>query len=196
MTNKLEEIVSLIKSGESNEACKIFYINFKKDLSAYLIYRLKWSVEEADIILNDAYILLSNKISEGSVERINLSYIKELCKYIGANQYRKNLREEKKLKGYFEESKRELETDFYNTYNIEIDLNDDNFHYKEAIRTFSILDEKCQKLIKMKHVEDLRHEEIIKKIREIGNIDSSKSLLNRCMNKWRKLINVINTFNH
>jgi hypothetical protein len=188
MEDYFEEIVKLIKSGNINEACKIFYTQFKKSLSDFLIINHRWSKAEAEIIINDSFILITNKIIDKQIEKINITYIKEICKNIGANKYRKALREEKKLKDYFEESKRELETDFYKTYNIELNLDSFNFKHKEAIRAFGILDEKCQNLIKMKHVDGLRHEEIIKQIFEIGNIDSSKSLLNRCMRKWKKLL--------
>ena len=135
------------------------------------------------------------KIENNEIEYLSLKWILEYCKNAGSNKYRKIMREKKKLETYIKTTQQE----FYDDIKNYIGINDDNefepeekSRYQKALRAFSLLDGKCQEIIKLKFVENLNHKEILVKIKSINTERSSIATLNRCINRWKKLIDKMN----
>jgi hypothetical protein len=60
--------------------------------------------------------------------------------------------------------------------------------WQKALRSFSLLNKNCQKYIRLKFVEQKSHEDIIKKVTNISTIRASITTLNRCIKRWKELL--------
>ena len=186
----LSEVYELIAGNNSNEAFRI-YENAFGDMLQYYLSTLHWQKDEATEIVHDAFLLIEKKVHQGKTTKLTVSYLKKTCKLIGANKWRKKARDQKAFQNYFEETKRKVKQDYLDTYQIDIYENEENGDYRLALRAFDLLNDKCKKLVRLKFVDQMNHKDIISKMNGISNINSSKTILNRCMNAWRNFMDKI-----
>lgn len=171
-----------------DDACRLYFNLLEKKLVAYLTNWLKWDKEEALAIFADSFLVIYQKVVEGQLNDMNQSYAKEICKRLGANNYRKAIKEKERFSEYLHHTQTSYVNDLKSLYGIEINLTTDESRSANALKAFSVLDEKCQELIKLRYIEDFSHQEIAGKLKNISGADSSKTLLNRCINKWKELM--------
>ncbi len=167
--------------------------NFKSELVRFLQKHYYWDKHEAQTIYHDACLLVLQQLKKGSLQEINKAYLLKTCKNIGANAYRKGLREKKQFLAYWiETSKAYLDT-LYKNYGVSVFEPEEHLevHARKALRAFSMLDEKCQQIIQLKYVNGHSHKAIANQSVHINTADSAKTTLNRCLKYWRNLNNKI-----
>lgn len=186
----LTKITALIKQERFEDASKEFFKNFEKEVVAYIKNRLGWDEDEAYSIFHDAYLLLQDKIIEAECNSITKLTVYQTCKYIGANKYRKALREKEKFNYYCEEERTQIFNELNAAYGLKLGIDDENFigKQKKALMAFSLLKEQCQKILVMKYVDGLNHEEIIEKMPGLSNARVSITTLSRCIKKWKEYL--------
>ncbi|MBT4967593.1 MAG: sigma-70 family RNA polymerase sigma factor [Bacteroidetes bacterium] len=188
---RYDEVCELIASGKSDQACSIFMLSWRSRLLSYL-RRYRWSQEEAMELIHDAYLLIEKKINTGDLKTFNITYVKKICKNLGANSWRKNIRKKNEFLAYASIVKKELNETFKNNFNIELFEEDEMASdHRLTLRAFDLLNDKCRAIIRMKHVDHLNHDDIVNKTDSISNVNSSKSILNRCMKAWKTFIEKI-----
>lgn len=196
-----QDIVYLIQEGKKEEACTLLLDKTEQKAMYMLVNELGWEQQAAQSILHDAYLLIENKIESGQLKEINQTYFLTVCKNLGANQYRKALRNSEKFNQYRKEIiANELESyaQYLNIAMTTFHLNtgtDENNKSAISLRAFSLLGEECQKNIYLKYVSNLSHKAIAKML-QLKNETISRIYLNRCLNKWKKLIKKINENRH
>ncbi len=87
--------------------------------------------------------------------------------------------------------KKEYDDELFNKYEIKLFNENEkeiSVDWKKALRAYSLLREKCMKIIHLKFVEEFSHDEIVKKTKEIKNINTSKVMLSKCIKRWKAII--------
>ena len=190
------QIYRLVKEEQNNEAASVLITKFGNAICSFLQHKLGWNEEEATEIFHDSVIAIFYKIKNDEIEFLSLKWIKEYCRNVGSNRFRKTIREKQKFDFYVNEMKNELRNEMQEYLGFDInDLaeRDDNKNHKNAIRAFSLLGGKCQEHIKMKFVENMSHAEIVKNNRRLNSERSSITILNRCLKRWKEYISNLNS---
>lgn len=187
-----KKVTDLILQGCIEDASKEFFNSFENEIIAYIKNKLRWNHEEAYSIFHDAYLLVQEKILEGEIKQLNKLTVLQTCKYIGANKYRKAIKEKEKLDKYYEEERMNFYSEYNNYLGIKIDEEEegtDNNIVIKALRAFSLLKEQCQKLLVMKYLDGHSHQLIVQSVPGITNERSSITILSRCVKKWKEFFN-------
>jgi len=171
--------IQLIKVGKESEAAGSI---IKKD-GVKVIAMLKglgWGDDDANSILGEAIAVIFKKVREGKISEFNSTYLWNTARNIGSNEYRwlQNNKFYLQEKEFFEKEYDIVIQDYDSS-----GMADDN-----RIKTFKMLGERCQELIKLKHIDGKTHTEISNTLPSISSADVSKTNLNRCMKKWKKLL--------
>lgn len=186
------QVYELIAEGQSEKACAAFMQAWQRRLVSYL-RRYRWTSEEAIELIHDAYLMIEKKISNGELESFNITYIKRCCKNLGANRWRKEVRKKIEFLAYANNYRKEINDEFRNEFKLNLFEEEEEFsnEYRIALRAFDLMNERCREIIRLKHVDNLNHNDIVDKIASLSNMNSSKTILNRCMNTWKTLIQKI-----
>ncbi|MEM7367007.1 MAG: hypothetical protein AAF587_00330 [Bacteroidota bacterium] len=188
----LNEVINLIEAGNREQAFQLFFQIVSPSLRGLLSKRYRWTKEEADTLIHDTYLLIEEKVLEGHLVSVNYSYVKRTCLNLGANQYRHAMVQEGRYQKYVEQAREDYLQALQDSSGIDLKLfgefSDHPLRYKKALIAFEQLEERCKKIIYFRHVKGLTHKEIAAQLPNIKNADSSKTLLNRCMKKWTKLL--------
>ena len=186
------EIVMMIQTGQRDAAVQAFVAQVGESLRNILSKRYRWTKAEAETLIHDTFLLIEEKILAGSLEKFNFSYVKRICLNLGANQYRHVLVQQNRFQGFVERFREEYFETLRSYSGIDLELYGGEsqlpIRYKKALLAFENLGKKCQQLIKLRHVQDLSHQEIAQQLDNVKHADSSKTLLNRCMKKWQSLL--------
>lgn len=163
--------------------------NFKTELTYFLRKHYHWDKHEAQTIYHDACLLVLQQLKKGSIKEINKPYLLKICKNLGANEYRKNLKQKKRFLLYWTETSKTYLDSIYTNYGINVFEPEEylEIHAIKALRAFSMLNEKCQQIIHLKYVNNQSHEAIAKESSHVNTVNSSKTTLNRCLKYWRNL---------
>lgn len=188
-TRVFKKAVLLIREGKSDEACRLVFDIVEKSMIEYLKF-YNWTIEEARQIFHDAYLLIELKIKNGEIDSFNKTYIKKICKNIGANSFRKCIVRKREFEKYLSKVREDFNQEMIECYGVNLYSEEDcSIDYQRALRAFDLLGDKCKQIIKMKHVDGISHTEIAKSIDEINSEYSSKTILSRCLKKWRHILN-------
>jgi len=174
------------------------------------LMRSKTGIEDESELLglfHDAFLYFDEKYKSGKFEFREYesfrSYFKTAClnkakefrRYIKGPQYIISYENLNQYEEEFEQSVEEQRNeeyqeinqlygiDLYESEEPEIDM------YKEAVRSFHTLNDKCKFLIVLKHFLKLSHNQIVEALRmffEIKNENVSKTELQRCMDGLRR----------
>lgn len=190
--NGLNDMILFIQEGNREKAFQLFSDMVSHSLRGLLSKRYRWKMEEADSLIHDTYLILEEKVLAGSVSSINYSYIKRTCLNLGANQYRHALVQEGRYQKYLDQARDSYVESIREYSGIELQLLGESsappLRYKKALMAYEQLDEKSKQIIYLRHVKALSHKEIASELSHIKNADSSKTLLNRGMKKWSKIL--------
>jgi hypothetical protein len=181
---------SLIHEGHNEEACRLVFGSLGDDIVNQLTYLYRWGRDEATSIFHDAYLLIEGKIADNEIKTFNKTYFLSTCKFIGANQYRKCIRHKERMNGFVKEEMKQFNESVNGYCDIQI-FNDEEelpVDWQKALRSFSLLNKNCQKYIRLKFVEQKSHVDIIKIVTNISTIRASITTLNRCIKRWKELL--------
>jgi hypothetical protein len=191
--NVFIKAVELIKAGKNNEASEIVIKNIRNEIVNFLTYKYRWQKDEALSIFHDAWLLISDKIANNEINEFNKAYIYKTSTFIGANQYRRHINQKLKVENYLKEEHKKYNESMNDYCGVVVfdDEEEMTGSWEKAIRSFSILDKNCQNYINLKYVDDLSHQEIVRNLKNINTIRASITTLNRCIKKWRELMQKI-----
>ncbi len=191
----LEEAYTLIADGKEEEGTEMLYKASEKSVLGYIVSQYRMHESDAKSLLHDAILIIIEQINQKSVNHITKKYIVNICRNIWSNDYRKGLTRRKRFNKYCEEKQNEY-TDYLNSYDIlpsGLDNADElPTEWNKALRAFTVLDEKCQELVKMKYELELSHKDIATKHHSLNTVNSSKTVLRRCVKKWTELLAKMN----
>ncbi len=185
------KIRSKNKSGLDLAIVEKSIISFKSEIVKTIQKHYSWDRHEAQTIYHDACLLVLQQIKDGTVEEINKAYLIKVCKNLGANQYRKSLKEKKRFSRYWVETSKTYQETIHKNYGITLFEPEEylEIYALKALRAFSLLDKKCQQIIQLKYVSGHSHKTIADHSLHINTADSAKTTLNRCLKYWRNLNN-------
>ena len=149
-----------------------------------------WDRHQALTIYHDACLLVMQQLEDGNIQQVTKPYLLKVCKNLGANAYRKTLKEKERLLAYWTSAQEEYQNDIQTSYGITIfDSQEEDYGGKcqKALRAFSMLDEKCQQIIPLKYVYGQSHNSIAEKSDYVNTPNSAKTVLGRCLKYWRRL---------
>lgn len=187
------DAVKLLREGKKNEACGIVFEKFENDIIRYLIRTYGWDEEEAKSIFYDAYLLLQDKLINNEIDTFNKTYLVKICKNIGANEYRKVRTQKTKFNQFIIEAKCRFDEEIRDYAGITIwdnqeEIDCENTNYNKALRAFTMLGEKCRKILELKFIDNQSHKDIASKIEGINTERSSITTMKRCLQKWKAFI--------
>jgi len=185
--------IELIRLGKNDEACRLVYNSIGDNIIRFLEYKYRWNKDEAFTIFHDAYLLIESKILNNEVDSFNKTYFLSTCKFLGANKYRKSIRQNLSLTGFIKEEMKNFNVNVQNYCDLQVFSEEEELpvDWQKALRSFSMLNKKCQDYIHLKYVESLTHEQILKKNFNISTVRASITTLNRCLNRWKELLEKI-----
>lgn len=163
--------------------------NLEPYVVKFLQSHYRWDHAEAMSIYHDASLLVLDQLKANKIVEINKTYFIKVCKNLGANYYRKVLKERESFCTYWEEFQRQYQEEVKDLYGIEIfdsSEYDDDSKAHIALRAFSLLSEKCQSIIRAKYLDELSHKAIAERSIYVNSANSAKTVLNRCIKYWKK----------
>lgn len=162
---------------------------YKSEMVRFLQRHYYWDKHDAQTIYHDACLIVLQQLKRGTLQEVNKSYLRKVCKNLGANEYRKGLKEKKLFSAYWTETSRAYLDTIQKSYGMAVFESDEclEIHAKKALRAFSMLDDKCQQIIQLKYVKGHSHKIIADLSEYISTADSAKTTLNRCLKYWRNL---------
>jgi len=164
--------------------------SLKNESVYYLKHQFNWNQHEALTIYHDASLIVLHQIKKGLIHEVTKPYMLKVCRYLGANAYRKLLKEKARFLTYWKKEQDEHQKWIKTNYGISIFEPDEapvEEHGLKALRAFSMLTKKCQEIIYLKYVEGLSHKCVSEKSGYVNTIDSAKTVLSRCLKYWKKL---------
>lgn len=168
----------------------LFIRNWEDEAINYIQKLLYWEKEEAQTLYHDACLVVLDQLKKGRIESIAKGYLFKTCKNLGANSWRSLQRKKKRYEAYCIEEKANFELSMQHKYGIAVfdDCDDDHlFESKKAMRAFSLLNHKCQKIIALKYVDGKSHQNIAEDLGHLSSVNSAKTTLSRCIKYWKKL---------
>ncbi|MEM9337275.1 MAG: hypothetical protein AAGA66_00990 [Bacteroidota bacterium] len=182
------ELKDKLPMDEPTSSEKEVLTGFKEDAMRLLQHTHHWSPSEAATIFHDACLLVLDQLTNKKIDEINKSYFLKVCKNLGANTYRRALKEKMTFASYRDEIQQEYQKTIQNNYGITLfDAAPDESRSQKALRAFSMLSEKCQKIIRAKYVDELSHKHIAQQSVHVNSENSAKTVLSRCLKYWKKL---------
>lgn len=168
----------------------LFIRNWEDEAILYIQRLLYWEKEEAQTLYHDACLIALEQLKKGRINSIAKGYLFKTCKNLGANSWRTLQRKKRRYEQYCIEEKASFENTMQNKYGIAVfdDAEDEHLlESKKAIRAFSLLDQKCQKIITLKYVDGKSHHHIADNLSHLNSVNSAKTTLSRCIKYWKKL---------
>lgn len=158
---------------------------------SYIQRLLYWNKQEAQSLYHDACLVIINQLKSGRIESVGKGYLLQTCKHLGANNWRKLLRDRRKFDQYCKEERELFQHSAKEKYGIDIFSEEtaDSNHDRKALRAYSLLKENCRKLIALKYIDDKSHKEIADVSEHVNSADSAKTTLSRCMKYWKRTLN-------
>lgn len=185
------EIFDHFKKNETNKAVKKILDSIGSDLIRFLRRRFNYDETEALSIIHDSMEVVQKNIQIGKIQYLHKSYIRKTCILKGLNQSKKNRKEREAFKQFLEYERGKMNVDLEITYGVKIFRDskiEDLSPFYHALTAFHSLDSTCQEIIKLRFVNNLSHFSIVETLPNLTNVNSSKSILYRCMKKWRQLL--------
>lgn len=179
----------VLKNTAERQTAEKELFALKDEVLRFLKKKYYWNAHDALTLYHDACLLILEQVERNDINIIKRSYVYQVCKNLGANVYRKRITDQKRFSLFFKDTLERYETNFQNRIGLSLfDTEDETIsRATKALRAFSLLDEKCQKLIHFKYVSDYSHQMITNEMTQISTPSSSKTILGRCIKYWKKL---------
>ncbi|MEO9804599.1 MAG: sigma-70 family RNA polymerase sigma factor [Reichenbachiella sp.] len=168
----------------------VFVKSWESEAVSYIQRMLYWNREDAQTLYHDACILVLDQLKKGRIDSIAKGYLFKTCKNLGANTWRNVQRKKKYYEQYCIEERTRFQNSVNEKYGITLFEEPDEYYLfesKKALRAFSLLNEKCQKIIALKYVDGKAHKDIADDLGHIGSESSAKTTLSRCIKYWKKI---------
>ncbi|MDR1679350.1 MAG: hypothetical protein LBR81_06175 [Prevotellaceae bacterium] len=179
-----KELVKLI-ADEKPDAARNLFLEIVKQKKLYRNAFAYWDIKPHNdykqSILDNAFLSFYQKVQYKNIANIDNEYV-----FRGAIV---NTLKESGRKVYLKEQMRTEYSEFFP----EIPFDPENDLLKEdkielVLRCLNNMGEKCQKIIRYKHLYNYSHEEIVEENMDIKDIISSRVKLANCMNELRKMV--------
>lgn len=162
----------------------------RQEAIRFLRHHYQWDRHGAQTLYNDACLLVIQQLEDDQIQEVSRPYLFKVCKNLGANDHRRLLRERERFHSYCIQTQEAYQNSVQESYGIPLfDMEKEGHETRgeKALRAYSMLDAKCQEIIKLKFVDGLSHSTISNSIDHVSSSDSAKTLLSRCLKYWRKL---------
>lgn len=167
-----------------------FIKSWEREAISYIQRVLFWERTEAQLLYHDACLIVLDQLKKGHLHSVGKGYLFKTCKNLGANAWRKLLKQRKQYDQYCIEERNEFENDIYEKYNIDLfEEEDQDQESRRALRAFSLLSKSCQQLITFKYIDEHSHQSIALASQDISSANCSKTKLSRCMKYWKRKLN-------
>ncbi len=178
---EVEHWLNMLKS-ENSRAIQHLYSKCNKQIS-HLAKSYKLSNEDTEELICDCMVLFIQKLQSNEYSYQGwdpISYVIEIAKFKSRNYYRRSIKHSPAELTQMESS-------------IPDQIHGGSIPEVEIEIFLSKLDENCQKLIRLKYLDELRDKDIIDlKLTQYSNINSLKNHRSKCMKKLIEIADLAN----